>query len=103
MAAMPTLLAWVVSAAMAAASPATAPGTATRRPADPPWDESEAIADYAARIGVAPEVTVDLGQGVTLPMTLAAAGAFMMGSRDSAEETATSSGAELRGVGANTK
>ena len=67
-----TLVAGLVSAAEPAAAPA----------AWPLWDGKESVADYAKRAGIKDvEMTLDLGGGVSMKMTLIPAGKYLRGLR----------------------
>jgi formylglycine-generating enzyme required for sulfatase activity len=48
----------------------------------PLWDVKEAVAKYAKRAGLEPEMTLDLSDGVKIEFVLIPAGKFVMGSPD---------------------
>jgi formylglycine-generating enzyme required for sulfatase activity len=48
----------------------------------PPWDGREAVADYARRTGLEPDLAIDLGDGVTMALVLIPPGTFEMGSAE---------------------
>jgi formylglycine-generating enzyme required for sulfatase activity len=52
----------------------------TEKKAYPLWDGKEAVAEYAKRAGLEPEMTLDLGDGVKMEFVLIPAGKFVMGS-----------------------
>jgi formylglycine-generating enzyme required for sulfatase activity len=64
-------------------------GPAEEKPVEakvyPLWDGKEAVAAYAKRAGLEPELTLDLGDGVKMEFVLIPAGKFMMGSPNDEE------------------
>jgi RNA polymerase sigma factor (sigma-70 family) len=46
----------------------------------PLWDGKEPVSEYAKRVGLEPEMTLDLGDGVKMEFVLIPAGKFVMGS-----------------------
>jgi formylglycine-generating enzyme required for sulfatase activity len=87
-----TGLALVVT--LLAAAWVTAAEPAAARADWPLWDGKESVADYAKRAGIKDlEMTMDLGGGVAMKLTLIPAGKFIMGGLD--EKRGTREGIEV--------
>jgi formylglycine-generating enzyme required for sulfatase activity len=52
----------------------------------PQWDGKESTAAYAQRAGLAPTLTLDLGDGIKMELVLVPAGKFLMGSPETEKQ-----------------